>query len=736
MADLDFKHNVPDVAKGAALPEYKGGNVKPEVIPTPDYQGTLSKYGADTNFLSSLGSTIATQASHAIATKLGGELGKNPVGELSPPITDFDKTLNETYAAQAQATLGIKADQLITDSNLAMAKVPRITPELIARTNQQISLGLQNIFKDAPSSIRSRMEYQYQAQQISQSAQLTTRMIGEQRTDQKNTIDLATKNNNQQAFSSELNGVDLDKDGNSKAALAAVAAVNKQQDSLLATHNNTTPLEVQAAKDAAEISRLAGKQTRLAMIAQKENKLPEFYKSLADNKSIPDKYKKQVIDNTLEYMNMQQRLRNDDQNLQSQLMHNRIASGDFPSDSEWAKFQQDVGPYKAEQMRFNLIQAKKSGTSQKIGIDELSNRWGDPEAHANATADIQNATFNKKVAYTMQQNPNLSKDDAEVQVAVPSGAPIPVLIKSINNKLTSGNPQNIESGHNQIQSLRDMEAGHALIGLSKQADAIATQFTNRRGSMPDSDLARQITDNILNVDESKQKILDNAWGKILDKGGAGGLGSSKPLYKFALDEAGIGRKDFGGKYFQVIYGNDIYTQLKANFDASGGDYETAKQMTNDYIKEKYGDTQINGTPQFTDSPIEKTLGYKDDRVVPFIQQDLLNHLNKEFEKHKDEGTGTWSIMPLAKKGNGILSSNYAPAEIMRTVKTAKGEQRFKYPVNLVGRPGGHWDVVVQTPSGPRNFFLVAPNLGIQTYKPNAEAIRKNYNEHVTNKGWF
>jgi hypothetical protein len=281
-----------------------------------------------------------------------------------------------------------------------------------------------------------------------------------------------------------------------------------------------------------------------------------------------------------------------------------------------------------------------------------------------------------------------------------------------------------------------MEAGHALIGLSKQADAIATQFANRRGSMPDSDLARQITDNVLNIDESKQKILDNAWGKILDKGGAGGLGSSKPLYKFALDAVHIGSKDFGGEYFQVIYGNDIYSQLKANFDASGGDYETAKQMTIDYIKQHYDTTQVNGKPEFTDSPIEKVLGYKDDRVVPYIQQDVLNQLNVEFEKHKDDANGSWSILPLAKKTTGILSSNYAPAEIMRTVKTAKGEQKFKYPVNLVGRPGGRWDVVVQTPSGPRNFFLVAPNIGVMTIKPNAEDIRKNYNEHVTNKGWF
>jgi hypothetical protein len=76
-----------------------------------------------------------------------------------------------------------------------------------------------------------------------------------------------------------------------------------------------------------------------------------------------------------------------------------------------------------------------------------------------------------------------------------------------------------------------------------------------------------------------------------------------------------------------------------------------------------------------------------------------------------------------------------PAQIIRHVKTDKGMQEFSYPINLVGQPGGQWDVRVMSPTGPHNLFLVAPYLGVITYKPNAEAIRKNYQEHI-NKGWF
>jgi hypothetical protein len=340
----------------------------------------------------------------------------------------------------------------------------------------------------------------------------------------------------------------------------------------------------------------------------------------------------------------------------------------------------------------------------------------------------------------MQSDPNLTLDQAEVQTALGAGSPVKVFLDTLNNKATSGNPTQILSAANQIQTLHDLEGGHALIGLNKQAEVIATQFNRQRGSMPDSDLARKITDNILNIDSGLQSTLDNAWNRKLSTSGAGGLSSKKTLYNFALSEVEIDKNDLGGKYFEVIYGNDIYDQLRSNFDSARGDYDVALEMTKNYVKQNFGETRANGTKQITDRPLEKVLGYTDHDVVPFIHEDALSQFNTKFIENKDPND-YWTTKPVNMKDTISSAANpfdkmYPAAEIIRHVKTAKGEKVYTYPVNFIGRPGKEWDVVVQTPSGPRNLFLVAPHLGIITYKPNERDINTKFAAHKKNKGWF
>ncbi len=381
----------------------------------------------------------------------------------------------------------------------------------------------------------------------------------------------------------------------------------------------------------------------------------------------------------------------------------------------------------------------KAFNSQKNSVDAVISGFTNPEVLANSSPESINKAFNILTDKTMTQSKTpLSRDEAEVQVAISAGAPVPVFVKSLNNKLTSGNPEYLVSGAMQIQQIRDAGAGHALTGLSKEAEAIAFQFAHQRGSMPDSDLARKVTENIINIDSSMQKTLDNSWNIKLSNAGAGGLGGSKSLADFALSEVGLNKNKLGGAYFKTIYGNDIYSQLRSNFDTAKGDYDTAVKMTQNYVDQNYGETRMNGDIQLSDRPIEKVLGYTDPDVVPFIQQDLLSHLNTKFEEHKNDHD-YWSIKPVTTDTSGPRSTFrkvFPPAEVIRHVKTDKGEKQYSYPLNLVGRPGNEWDVIVQTPSGPRNLFLVAPSLGVITYKPNAASIRKNFQEHINKKGWF
>ncbi len=198
--DLDFSHNVAQVPAGQPLPTLQR---KEQVAVTPfaDLQSTISAYGASTNWMSQIGSQVAAKASTAIATKMGTELGKNPKGDIGIPLTDFDETMQKSYQAQSEATLGLQANKLINKSNLEMAQAPRITSGLIQKTNHSISLGLQNIFKNAPSEVQTDLQNKFEALQQSQITDLTSRMIREQKEDMRNNIAYSADVNSQNANS-------------------------------------------------------------------------------------------------------------------------------------------------------------------------------------------------------------------------------------------------------------------------------------------------------------------------------------------------------------------------------------------------------------------------------------------------------------------------------------------------------------------------------------------------------
>ena len=147
MADLDFSRHVSEIPAGENLPKPYQQSERPDITQFGDIQNATRDYAESSNWMSKLGSEVAARASNAVAEKIGGELGKNPRGDIGIPLTDFDKAMQESYKTQAQATLGLQANKLISDSNIEAAKASRITPELITKTNQSISIGLKNIFQ-------------------------------------------------------------------------------------------------------------------------------------------------------------------------------------------------------------------------------------------------------------------------------------------------------------------------------------------------------------------------------------------------------------------------------------------------------------------------------------------------------------------------------------------------------------------------------------------------------------
>ena len=276
MAELEFSKNVPGVQPGQQMPAPYHRQVQVEVTPFPDFQSAMSNYASNTNWMSYVGSAVATAASNEIAQKIGGNLGKHPQGNIGIPLTDFDKTMQESYKTQAQATLGLEANKLITNSNIETAKATRITPDLIAKTNKSITTGLQDILKKAPDSVKPHMELQFGNAMLDQTESLSKRMIREQKEDQINTTAYASDMNSQHSYSFGLNG-------NDKAGLAAIENTRKLNESAVASRL-ITPEVAKSRIDSARQSYLSGKKINEYEKARAAGKAEEYLKSLADKK--------------------------------------------------------------------------------------------------------------------------------------------------------------------------------------------------------------------------------------------------------------------------------------------------------------------------------------------------------------------------------------------------------------------------------------------------------------------
>ena len=790
MADLTFSKSVPGIPQGTSLPATYKRSVSQEVSNVPNLQGAVSQYAANTNWMSALGSEVATRSSAALAAKLGGEAGKNPQGELGPSFTEFDENFKKSYDAQAASTLTIQAQKLITDSNIQLASSPRIDPQMIAKEHQKVSNSLQKIYSLAPSSMRPHLEQQTNSVMLQQQQQLMHRFISEQKQDRKDHLVTLAKVGTENALT-------LAQGGNSKAATLAVTQINDAVDNALKI-KDIDEQTAKSIKDSARQAYLTGDLVRLAEIAEKNKKGPEFYKSLAENKDLKaDKYP--VINNVLTYMNQQHTLRSMDEDLKTAQMEERIQF--HPNEitgADWSNYTASVSPLKAQQTHFKLLQALKKDHEESVTADVLGAHWNDATIFANSEPKAINRKFNEKVQYAVTQSANtanpMTQDQAEVMVAANAGGQIPVFTKTITNKLKNPNPSVVESGIQQIHALLENGNGQALSGLTEQDWSMFSAAQANRDS-PDPLKANQDAHNrIYNEDPEVEKMNKTRWANLLTKQNTSGISNDQ----FGLKTFGFSKSDFINPTIAGAYGTSILKKF-SNFFAISGDYEEAKASTKIWVDQNYGNTFINGGKHTTLHPIEKEVGFTSRDGVPYIQADIVSQLNEKLlptKKLYDEKVNneSWETIPiniskkegmgnefLKFKGNtlyetlnlkdinlptmenlpkfegstlleslklerrreremysapseapsqehGIFLKTYDPIKLKRTMRTKEGIKTDIFNVILIGNMFGDYDIAIQTKTGMKNLFREAPFLGIMSVSPRKKEIMDHYNK--------
>ena len=704
------------------LPTYeRQESIKP-VIAGQGFSKASQQYAEQNNLLGSIGAQVAQVTSQQLATELGYEAGKNPHGNLLPPITEFDKSFVDSYNTQAQASLTLQGNELLSKADLEMGKATRITPQLIASTNNQVKSGLAKIAEQAPIAIKGNLEYNFANALQNSNYQYQNKMITQQREDQKNTLVAALQDHAKQAYK-------LGSAGNATAALS----LSEQTKTMAQNAVNArliTPQQAQVITDSVRKSAVSSIAVNGALAARQEGKLAQYKADFAKKK--PDwmtheewQYSAQAISNEIGVL---ENLQNQDQQIRSQQMLNSIASDPTGiTGSMWQDFESSVRPEVAERIKHTYIQALKSANKSKKENYDLVQGWTDPKTHARMQPNEINKTFDNLVDATMKGDPNKTRDQAEIEVANASGGKVPAFQQSIRNKISSGNPQEIESAAQQIHELQSIEGEHALNGLGEEYKAAAAKYEALRSVLNDpTKAAQQMINDVFNQSSLEQKLVKEQWSSLLSKA----VKSGKTHQDFALNLVGTNKDNFLNSGSAVMAASIILENYNSQFLTTKGDQEVSAKLTKQFYKENFGQSWVNGgDPKETLHPIEKVLGYKSNDVVPYIHQDLINQLNEKFQVVKDNPSSTeyFEVVPQdARNFKETIGGTYPPVKVRHHLKKQGKETIEDFDVVLQGNAFDSWDVALNSKSGLRNIFQIAPYLGITTYQPNKEFIDKSY----------
>jgi hypothetical protein len=753
MADLEFKHHVSEIPQGQALPKPYQRQAGAEISNVPDIQTATRNYAASTNWMSSIGSYVAAKSSEAIATKLGTELGKNPQGDLGIPLTEFDAAMHKSYQTQSHAILGLQANKLITDANIELAKAPRLSPGMIEKANQSISIGLKNIFDHAPAEVKTQLEYQYGNLQISQFSDMNMRMIREQREDQRDNLTASNKQNAKAIY-------ELARSGNMKAAQSLVDSNAKANDSGYATRI-TSKEAADAAKETAIKTASLGNTIR--EYDQADNK-EEWVKNYAKNKPKDMSYEvyESNIAGLLSHIGEQDRLMSQYQNLQMLQAKSLIDSN--PLTTTWedlAPKLEDLTRAQQEQVHLYYIDKLRSASSRQGGANLVAANYSDARTVARGTAEQVNDAFDMVVAQTQQASPNTPLGQIEAQVAAAFGGPVPRYIKTLEANLRGTDPQKYQEAGAAIEYVNSQHKGENLEGLSKEAISNWYRYKNNLNKYPTPQEAALAThEQSANVNKQQQEANEAAWKDFTAYKNTKGVPIDQHIMSMMSVPRGLIRNP-------QLMTADVGMTFQTNFFGQNGDTSIAKEQTQDMFNNTYGQTWVNGIKEVAKYPIERTLGLPDDSAA-MIHHNLEQQLQEPLAHSKkmfDEGKSPYyyELMPrvsleqakeaqdninkLGVAGRILHSDEYVKnAKILSEANSGKPPKIFKrysngevkeFDVVLEAHPTlsqtkqhtilGGWNVNLVDKNGqPDVLDIHNPNVGQISFIPDHKEIAKNY----------
>ncbi len=639
-------------------------------VSSPDIAGATRQFAASTNYLSTVGSTMSQVANTQLAQKLGQEAGKNPQGELSAPITNFDQHFRRAYESQASSTLNLQAYEMMNDAHLEVSKSSEITPELLASYNQNVMKGLSGIIDKAPDSIKSQMQTKFGTQLIISNNKLQNKMIKDQQTRQKQT-------NLENAQASISQGYDLGLGGEEKTAIDFINQNTKHNRDSVATGNMT-------GKEAATNSEAVKKSTWSAIFIKryrdaKENRnVNAFAKSMSGappkddvgnglDESTWEAVKKNLVTQIAQDDNLAKRENNA---LISQTKL-EISTNPAYSTTDLSGVISNLPPKEGADLSLFYANNHEKAKELKNQTDFVAGNFQQGESFAQATPTLKNKAFEQNVQSLIDKE-GMGRFEAEVHVAAFAGGAVQKFIASLNQKGKTANPQDLQDVGAAIHLISASGNVKNLEGLSKEARIASRKYREEL--------------NTHSPEEAASIANEAVYGKDLDDFEA--LNTALAVHRRTVITPQ------GNSFYQNLADVDPSTatnitqfkqyaddEFDTNFIISKGDTETAKKVAQDEIRASWSTTTLNGDKEFAYLPVDKLLNLPKGSN-PFVYDDMVSQVMPQLEATKEaykKGNSDffWELKSRLTKDDAISANKQLSEETI-------GEKIGEFGKNIFG----------------------------------------------------
>lgn len=601
----------------AQLPEYQR-SVKIEASNPPTGFGqAAASIASQTTTLGEIGAQMAQTGAMTFAREMGYNRGKNPSGELLPPITDFDKQYAQSYMMQANATLNLQATNLLKESQLQVNRGFKLTPESVSSVSENVTKGLQDIASLAPEPLRGEMQNSFALKAAEMSGNLQLRLEAQQKQEQKELFNLSQKNNVESIYNSNMS--------------SDVNAAREQLDTLIAANQEKlnlgmiTPSQADANIKSGRMAFYGSYYTQLASIADDNNQLDQFLRGFAEKK--PDELTPEehvaVGKQVVSYFSAMNALRTQNQSVRSQELTNAINSGEMTAEG-LAAYQDDVTPLQYQQLKGQLIKASKKQNNTLLKQSELANDWQNNAGNQykykkQEINDFYNSTKQALMANAERNGQPVNEDDAALQVASSTNFVIPAFVDETKGLLNSGNPEDAIRGATRLQRVEELER-----------PSLTASFTQNDFSLMHA-LDRAIR---LNDENPIKAAYDMVYGKKSEQ-----MQTNMEVYsdykKKNLNTAAK-QNAFVKKLYEVpdgaifsdplAFNKRALNDFKFNMLMYNNDETTAIDATKKGLRQFHGMTKINGQGMVDFNPVEKIT----QTSAPIIREQAYEQLKKQL----------------------------------------------------------------------------------------------------------